>query len=413
MADVARLSSLIAVCLCLLGAVPGEAAEIDGERARFTVGDRTAHSLAVRTPSGWHTATKAETVERDGATIRARLATTDPARAIDVVLGPDGEGAERLVAQSPGAAGVRVALDAWRDERYLGFGERSNGVDQRGGVVESYVGEGTYQPEERQVISGFVPPWSIRWRDDASYFPMPWLLSTAGYGVLLDNSETSRFDLRPATGFGVEVDSAAMSLRVLSGPRPADVLRRLTERVGRQPAPAAAWFYGPWFQTGQPNQVPREQEYVKLLRDADAPVSAAETHMRYLPCGAHTTRREAERARTAAFHAAGLATLTYLQEKICATYPGGFDAARKRDALVGRESGEPYVYPAYLGEETPPSRPMGLIDFTAPRAQELFDLLLRDPVEDGHDGWMEDFGESFPPDGRTADGQTGATAHNS
>jgi alpha-glucosidase (family GH31 glycosyl hydrolase) len=199
---------------------------------------------------------------------------------------------------------------------------------------------------------------------------------------------------------------------VFAGPTPADVVRRLGERIGRQPPPAAPWFFGPWFQTGQPNEVPQEREYLKLLQDADAPVSAAETHMRYLPCGAHAARRAAERERTAYFHSRGLATLTYFQEKVCATYSRAFDAARERDALIRNAAGQPYVYPAYLGEETPPSRPMALVDFTAPRAQELYDLLLGEAVEDGHDGWMEDFGESMPPDGRAADGSTGAQHHN-
>ena len=396
----------------LLLAPAASAAEVDERTGRITVGGRVVHSPAVRTAAGWQVGTRVESVRREGEVLRARFASAG-GTPIDVELSPDGDGAERMVVRgAEGASAARIAFDAPAGERFLGFGERSNAVDQRGGVVESYVGEGTYQPEERQLISAFVPAWSIRWRDDATYFPMPWLLSTAGYGVLLDNAETSRFDLTGRDAFTAEVDAPALWLRVLAGPTPAEVVRRLTERIGRQPAPAAPWFYGPWFQTGQPNQVPQEQEYVRTLRDADAPVSAAETHMRYLPCGAHATRRDAERARTAALHARGLATLTYVQEKICATYGAGFGAARERDALVRNAAAEPYVYPAYLGEETPPSRPMGLIDFTAPRAQELFDLLLRDPVEDGHDGWMEDFGESFPPDGRTADGQTGVTAHN-
>ena len=36
----------------------------------------------------------------------------------------------------------------------------------------------------------------------ATYFPMPWLLSTSGYGVLVENLETSYFRLgtdRPVT----------------------------------------------------------------------------------------------------------------------------------------------------------------------------------------------------------------------
>lgn len=43
---------------------------------------------------------------------------------------------------------------------------------------------------------GFLlPPRGYRPRDDATYFPTPWLLSTRGCGVLIDNDETNRHRL--------------------------------------------------------------------------------------------------------------------------------------------------------------------------------------------------------------------------
>ena len=90
------------------------------------------------------------------------------------------------VAGGCGATGVRATFAARRSERYLGFGERSNAVDQRGREVENYVAEGPFEEDERAVVPAFVPAWGFHPRDDATYFPMPWLLSTAGYGVLVD-----------------------------------------------------------------------------------------------------------------------------------------------------------------------------------------------------------------------------------
>ena len=66
-------------------------------------------------------------------------------------------------------------------------------------MVESYVGEGAYPAAERPLIAAFVPPWGYQQRDDATYFPVPWLLSTAGYGVLVDNTETSYYRLGEPT----------------------------------------------------------------------------------------------------------------------------------------------------------------------------------------------------------------------
>ena len=81
------------------------------------------------------------------------------------------------------------------------MGERPARVDQRGARrVETYVADGPYYPDaERAVLSTFVPPQGYRPRDDATYFPIPWVLSSRGYGVLVENEETAYHDFsRPA-----------------------------------------------------------------------------------------------------------------------------------------------------------------------------------------------------------------------
>ena len=199
-----------------------------------------------------------------------------------------------------GVTSVEVSFAARRGERYLGFGERSNAVDQRGRSVENYVAEGPFEKDERAAVPAFVPPWGFHPRADATYFPMPWLLSTAGYGVLVDNAETSEFHLGGRGSWSVEVAAPRLELHVFGGPRPADVLRRMTARVGRQPAPPGAFVFGPWYQ-------PRDDEEAILadLQRRDVPLSVAQTYTHYLPCEAQRDRREAERARVARFHRGG------------------------------------------------------------------------------------------------------------
>src|SRR5205085_171211 len=112
-----------------------------------------------------------------------------------------------------------IAFGAPPGERQLGFGERSNAVDQRGNTVENYVAEGPYQPDERPFIAGFVPPAGYHPRDDATYFPMPWLLSTRGYGFLLDGGATSNFRLgtdQPGA-WSAEVEGSDIAFRVFAG----------------------------------------------------------------------------------------------------------------------------------------------------------------------------------------------------
>ena len=379
-------------------------------------------SLGFRIGDTWHHASGVTSVEqsedtRGNSSYRAVLTTSDPGRRrIRVSIADGRRGVISVRARVSGGPvdAMGIAFRARRGERYLGFGERSNAVDQRGNVVENYVGEGAYQPGEYAAVSLFVPKWSIHDRRDATYFPMPWLLSTRGYGVLLGNTQTSYFRLGADDpgAWSVEAHASRLNFRVFAGPRTRDVLRRLTRFTGRQPEPEAPWFLGPWFQTGHDNTEPEERQHAQELRAADAPVSVAETHMRYLPCGGHQGQEAQERDRTRWFHRQGFAILTYFQEKICTDYQPAYNRAVAMDALIERPNGEDYEYDAYAGDRTPPSAEIAQIDFTARRGPAFFNTLLREAYANGYDGWMEDFGEATPPDSVAANGQRGGAHHN-
>ncbi len=372
----------------------------------------------------WRHATRAVSVRRAGRALVAVLATTDPGgRRLGVRLTRDAAGVIRLRAEVIGSrAGVTalgVAFGARRGERFLGFGERSNAVDQRGKVVENYVGEGAYPEADRPIAGAVVPPWGFQRRDDATYFPIPWLLSTRGYGVLVDNTETSYFRLGTESpgAWSVEVRAAppnqpqgagapapsALSLRVFAGPTPAAALRRFTAATGRQPAPEAPWYFGPWVQPSG-----EESAQVAKLRGADAPVSVAQTYLHYLPCGDQQGRRPQERARTRALHAAGMAVTTYFNPMICTGYQPPYGQAVAQNALTKTASGAPYLY-RYSTDE---SFDVAQFDFSTAAGRRLFGGLLGEAVQDGFDGWMEDFGEYTPLDSRSANGMTGTAMHN-
>jgi alpha-glucosidase (family GH31 glycosyl hydrolase) len=345
-----------------------------------------------------------------GRNFRATLATNDPAgRTLAVRLAPDARGVVALHAAVRGPAldgvtAVGIGFAARTGERYLGFGERSNAVDQRGREVESYVAEGPYEEDERPVIPAFVPEWGFHPREDATYFPMPWLLSSAGYGVLVDNAETSRFQLdRDKTGaWSVDVDARELRLRVFAGPRPADVLRRLTARIGRQPRVPAPFVLGPWYQPSGD-----EENVLRRLQQGDVPLSVAQTYTHYLPCADQRGRETREQERVKRFHDAGLAVTTYFNPMICTGHPSFGEAARS-GALIRNPAGEPYVF----RYSTQTSFEVAQIDFTSGAGRGLFERLAGEALAHGHDGWMEDFGEYTPLDARAASGQTGSELHN-
>jgi alpha-glucosidase len=368
-------------------------------------------TLGFRAASGWFHATRVASGGMQGAAYVAQLETTDPTRGIQVRLEPDRDGVIALSASvtgpSTGVTGMGIGFDSRPGERFLGFGERSNAVDQRGNEVEDYVSDGPYAPADRALIGPFIPPQGWHPRGDATYFPVPWLLSTAGYGVLLGNDETSYFRLGSddPSAWSVEAESTSLHLRFIDGPAPADVLRRLTDLTGRQPAPAAPWVFGPWYQpTGSD---PFAQ--ARSLRTADVPGSAVNTYTHYLPCGAQQGHEVEQSALTAGFHDLGYAITTYFNPMICTSYQPTYSQAAAAGVLNTNQLNQPYVYTLNTGNLL---SPVSQFDFTAAGTQSFLNGLLGEAVGHGYDGWMEDFGEYTPLDAKSADGTPGTQMHN-
>jgi alpha-glucosidase (family GH31 glycosyl hydrolase) len=410
-------------------------ASVDVESWRLAFSDETgapvltesaAQPLGFATADGWRHATRLASIRTQGTRALTAIAGTDDplGRTLEIMLAVDAEGVIRVEARLVGARddvrALGIAFGAGSGERFFGFGERANAVDQRGNVVENYVADGPYQPEERRFVEVLVPPPGFRGRDDATYYPVPWLLSSRGVGVLIDNAETSYFRVAtPAAPerWSLEVTGSpegmaalpvpeSLRFRVFAGPRPADVLRRFTARTGRQPPPAAPWVLGPWVQLG--GSLADRLGQLAKLRAADAPLSVVQTYTHYLPCGDHVTWREGERALVRALHDAGAAVTTYFNPMICDTYAPRFSEAVQTGALSLDPARQAYVYD-YTGSAI---FRVGQFDFTTRAGRALYGRLLAEAIEDGHDGWMEDFGEYTPLDAQTAGGLSGSAYHN-
>jgi sulfoquinovosidase len=368
-------------------------------------------TIGFSTAVGWFHATRVASGGMQGGAYVAQLETTDPTHGIQLRLEPDREGVIRLNASVDGPPAVVTAIgigfDSRPGERFLGFGERSNAVDQRGNEVEDYVSDGPYAPADRALIGPFIPPQGWHPRDDATYFPVPWLLSTSGYGVLLDNEQTSYFRLGSSdpSAWSVEARATDLNLRFVAGPAPADALRRLTEITGRQPAPAAAWLFGPWYQPTGGDPLGQ----ARALRAADVPGSAVNTYLHYLPCGAQQGVEAQQPPFTAGFHDLGYAITTYFNPMICTSYQPTYSKAAAAGVLNTNQLNAPYVYNLNTGNLF---SPVSQFDFTAPGAQAFWNGLISQAVAHGYDGWMEDFGEYTPLDAKSADGTPGTSMHN-
>jgi sulfoquinovosidase len=362
----------------------------------------------------WHRITRARSAHRQRDRLTAVLETDHPEAVearTEIIVHEDERIAVTIAVA--GAAVVSQSFVAEPGERFLGFGERSHAVSLDHGVVENYVGEGPYQQHEYPLLHDTVPAWAIRNRPDATYFPLPWVISTRGFGVSIDQDDLSYVRLRADSGdtWSIEAEADYLTFTVYGGPGPLDALRRYTAVTGRQPVPER-WFFGPWYQSGHDNHVPQSRERWQTDALAGTAVSAVETHCRYLPVGEDRGHEESERARTAFFHSRGQAALSYINPLVSADYPEAFEPAARAGALQRNRQGQPYLYQGYAGGRVPPYTAETQYDFGSGSARECWGRVAERIVAAGYDGWMEDFGEYTPLDAVASDGSTGPAPHN-
>jgi len=373
--------------------------------------------------SAWVHATAVESSQANGDTYTATIATSDPARKLELSATAQADGVIEVAVKPASADGVQalgVGFVAEQEERFVGFGERSNAVDQSGarepkfpqpdfdykGAVENYVSDGPYyNAVEYGLMGELLPPSGTRFRPDATYFPIPWLLSSRGYGVLIDNDEMSyhRVAYQSPDAWSVEVETHELRFRVFGGPTPVDTLRRYTEALGRQPSDYAPWFFGPWLQTENDDQIAQ-------FRADDVPTSLNATYLHYLPCGSQQGREEQQRIRTAANHDMGVAIHTYFNPMICVSYEPAFSDSEALGALLKHDNGDTYIYEYSSNLDN--NFLVSQFDFEAENGVSAYGVLTDEAISHGYDGWMEDFGEYTPLDAVSAEGVTGTAYHN-
>jgi alpha-glucosidase len=359
--------------------------------------------------SGWIHALAVESSQYEGEAYVATLTTSDVERTLELVATPQADGVIEITVrplESEGVQALGIGFQAVEDERFVGFGERSNAVDQAGWALEHYVADGPYYDEAEYIIMGaLLPKWGTRWRPDTTYFPIPWLLSSRGYGVLIDNDEMSyhRVGSETPDAWSLEVEATELRFRVFGGPTPAQALGRYTEAVGRQPDNYAAWFFGPWLQTETNDQI-------EEARLADVPTSLNATYLHYLPCGAQQGKEQDQEENTATNHAMGVAIHTYFNPMICRSYEPVFSDSQALGALIQHDDGETYTYDycSNVGSCFEVSQ----FDFAAPNGVSAYKSLTDEAIAHGYDGWMEDFGEYTPLDAISSSGATGTEFHN-
>ena len=320
-----------------------------------------------------------------------------------VMLGADG-----------GAPAVRYNKTSWgfalpEDEHFFGLGERFATFDHRGWSLYSYAeegalggGEGTPPGPENPYPTG----------PSMTYFPVPFFLSSRGYGLHVNTDYRSELHLGSELpdAWRVAVNAQRIALTVYVHDDPFETLDQFTADTGRPIIPAP-WVFGPRRRLGPGSRVPDAGVEWEVMRERKLPLTGIDDATHFLPALSQVGREQELRDWTQLLHANGFKALAYNNPYVAQNHPNA-----AADFAFGESNGffikDPEGKPALVTLISGTPLQVAMIDFTSEAATAWYRSLLQRTVDFGYDGWMHDFGEYVPRNGRLADGRRGDALHN-
>jgi alpha-glucosidase (family GH31 glycosyl hydrolase) len=124
-------------------------------------------------------------------------------------------------------AGVSVHKKLQDSEQVFGFGQRMDFINQRGKQLELTVGRGMGRPH-------IIGAYNIL---EANYSPVPFFMSTRGYGIFLHTPYTSRWDMGHATPgvYSFEAEGGELDYYFMAGADFPALLDQYTAVTGKSP----------------------------------------------------------------------------------------------------------------------------------------------------------------------------------
>ncbi|GAB3650133.1 glycoside hydrolase family 31 protein [Echinicola sediminis] len=113
------------------------------------------------------------------------------------------------------------------DEHFFGFGERMDFIDRRGKKVALNVGRGLGRPH-------IIGAYNVL---EANYAPVPFFMSTKGYGIFFHNSFATHWDLGSSSNehLSFEAEGGELDYFFMYGPDFSKLLYHYTGLTGRSP----------------------------------------------------------------------------------------------------------------------------------------------------------------------------------
>jgi alpha-glucosidase (family GH31 glycosyl hydrolase) len=300
---------------------------------------------------------------------------------------------------------VSVAL-ASDDGFYTGLGERYDHVDPRGQIV------GMQLELDLSRESGTTDV----------HVPVPWLVSSRGYGVFVEDRDIGAWDVASADPGVVRstFDGAALDVMIVVNRDPIAVVAKLDSLAGL-PRKTPLWALGPMMWQHVDSQV-EVTNSLTMIRSLHVPTTTF-----WIDDGWQTglnsftfdpTQYTSVTSLGQTLGSMGFKWFLWSSPYIIAPGSGVptaledlYATALKDDDFVRYATGKLFVAPG------PGSGTFGMIDFTSASATSLWTGLAKGPVAFGMDGYKLDYGEDLIPDLlgaplgiKLADGETERTA---
>jgi alpha-D-xyloside xylohydrolase len=148
---------------------------------------------------------------------------------------------------------ISCEFKALNNERFYGFGERYNNLDQRGKEPDVYV----FNQYKEQGIR--------------TYMPVPFFISSKGYGMYINSENYIKYHMgsveRSSCSFIAETDK--LSLILLPG-KPAEVIKKFTDLSGK-PELLPKWAFGPWMSSNNWDSDEEVRKQVELTKKHEIP----------------------------------------------------------------------------------------------------------------------------------------------
>ncbi len=347
-------------------------------------------------------------------TLAFRVTHADPSRLVVTISSSAGDGYMVIAPLSDAMLGISVTapsvpadggqavnrtvlnLSCGGSDHFYGLGEQYEGFDQKGTIVGIWAQDhGFLQDTSPGALPAYFHP---------TYFPEPFVVTSAPAGILISSTAYSRFDLCATSPrqASIELWDSSMRILIISDADPIHIIQDFTGIVGRQPL-SPPWVIGPWI-IASGGSAGVLDTALQLRRDG-IPSSAiwytdwVGSH----PNGTGNGYQEPYHwtpdfslypdmaGLNMTLNGEGFKALAYFNSFVDSTLDQWSTAAGS-GYLITTTAGLPYTFtgPAFV--------PFSMVDLSDPSAAAWIQGYQQNAIGLGFSGWMADFGEWLPYD---------------